>query len=79
MNKLIYKSAMGKIGGLEFPVVLWIMLTVAAISAQIFNDDLQNYYIYKGVFWHTVNQTNLYATYPLEHNVYHFGLYKSFG
>ena len=69
---------MGRIGRIEFPVVLWVTLAVAAIFAQVFNDDLQNYYIYKGVFWHTVRQTNLYATYPLEHNdVNHYGPFFS--
>jgi hypothetical protein len=46
--------------------ILWLIVTIIAVSPKFFRDDYNNYRIYKGVFWHILNQTNLYTEYPAE-------------
>lgn len=62
----------------KFPVFLWYALTVVAILAELFHRKVGNYMIFKGVFWHTVSQTNLYVEYPAEYlDVNHYGPFFS--
>jgi hypothetical protein len=62
----------------KFPVLLWYALTVVAILAELFHRKFRNYMIFKGVFWHTIEQTNLYNEYPSEYlDVNHYGPFFS--
>jgi Glycosyltransferase family 87 len=45
---------------------LWVLATFFAVIPKYFG-NFNNYKIYKGVFWHVVNQTPLYTEYPLEY------------
>lgn len=56
----------------RFLLFIWILLPVigALKASRIHN----NYRIFKGVFYHTIEQTNLYTSYPAEHHdVNHYG------
>lgn len=62
----------------EFPVFFWYTLTAIAIFAELFHYKVGNYMIFKGVFWHTITQTNLYTEYPSEYaDVNHYGPFFS--
>lgn len=63
---------------ISVPALLWILLTLIAVVAEILKHKLNNYYIFKGVFWHTLQQTNLYNAYPAEYSdVNHYGPFFS--
>jgi hypothetical protein len=77
-NILLASIPIGKGKKIKFPVLLWYGLTVIAILAELFHGKLRNYMIFKGVFWHTVKQTNLYSEYPSEYlDVNHYGPFFS--
>lgn len=51
---------------------LWILLPLVAAISKL--HSCNNFLIFRGVFWHTVNQTSLYATYPEEYfDMNHYG------
>lgn len=51
---------------------LWMLLAVAAAVAKL--HSCNNFLIFRGVFWHTIHQTSLYATYPEEYfDMNHYG------
>lgn len=51
---------------------LWTLLPIIATVFKLHRNN--NYLIFRGVFWHTVNQTSLYGTYPNEYfDVNHYG------
>lgn len=64
------------IGKYKVPVaaILWFVVgTIAAVS-KILHSPMNNYFIYQGVFHHSIHQTNLYAPYPAEYyDVNHYG------
>ncbi len=45
--------------------VLWVVATIIAVIPKYFRNH-NNYKIYKGVFFHLINQTSLYTEYPNE-------------
>lgn len=54
---------------------LWSMI---AIITAILENDSNNYSIFRGVFWHTIDQTSLYAEYPEEYfDTNHYGPFFS--
>jgi hypothetical protein len=54
-------------------------MAIAACIAELLHYTINNYYIFKGVFWHTIAQTNLYTEYPSEYfDVNHYGPFFSF-
>lgn len=59
---------------LSFAAVLWFLLAIVAITIQVLkgSSGIHNFLIFKGVFWHTLHQTNLYAQYQadLDYNLY---------
>jgi hypothetical protein len=62
----------------KLPVLLWFLLTVAAAGAELLHDTINNYYIFKGVFWHTLERSNLYVEYPSDYfDVNHYGPFFS--
>ncbi|MBO4801464.1 MAG: DUF2029 domain-containing protein [Bacteroidaceae bacterium] len=51
---------------------LWMILAVAAAVAKL--HSCNNFLIFRGVFWHTIQQTSLYAEYPAEYfDMNHYG------
>ena len=51
---------------------LWTLLPIIATVFKLHRNN--NYLIFRGVFWHTVNQTSLYGAYPDEYfDVNHYG------
>ena len=51
---------------------LWILLAVVAAVTKL--HSCNNFLIFRGVFWHTLNGTSLYATYPEEYfDMNHYG------
>lgn len=69
---------MWKDRSVKLPVLLWFSLAIAAVVAELFRNSINNYYIFKGVFWHTLAQTNLYTQYPQEYfDTNHYGPFFS--
>lgn len=55
-------------------VIVWFALAVIAVLLQLMRHSINNYLIFKQVFWHVIDQKNLYSPYPLEYNdVNHYG------
>lgn len=57
----------------KFISAIWIVIAVFSAIKQYSAGRLNNYLIFKNVFWHTINKTSLYAEYPteyLDHNHY---------
>jgi hypothetical protein len=58
--------------------VLWLLLSIIAVTAELARDSIGNYKIFQGVFWHTLHQTDLYALYPDEYqDSNHYGPFFS--
>jgi hypothetical protein len=61
---------------IPLPALLWFALALIAASLEMSRglDDINNFLIYKQVFWHTIHQQNLYIEYPNEHfDMNHYG------
>lgn len=59
--------------------ILWIIASVIAIIPKFLRDKYNNYLIYKGVFYHILNKTELYTEYPTEYfDKNHYGPIFSF-
>lgn len=57
---------------------LWIGLGVIAWLTKYFPEKYNNFLIFKNVFWHTIHQTPLFASYPEEYfDVNHYGPFFS--
>ena len=53
---------------------IWFLLTLVAVVLELLRHKYNNYLIYKGVFTHIVQQTNLYTAYPSEYfDTNHYG------
>ncbi len=54
---------------IRLPVILWFATTLIAVLLEISRgtQEINNFLIYKGVYEHTLQQINLYTTYPLEY------------
>ena len=59
--------------------ILWLWIALSVIAAVLkYNRTDNNYRIFRGVFWHTLQCTSLYAEYPLEYyDVNHYGPFFS--
>lgn len=45
-------------------MVLWVILALLGMT-KLHHDN--NFKVFRGVFWHTLHQTSLFAAYPQEH------------
>ena len=63
----------------RFITVLWFALALATIIQNVFiRGEYNNYLIFKGVFWHTIQQLPLYVPYPEEYfDMNHYGIFFS--
>ena len=59
--------------------IIWLWIALSVIAAVLkYNRTDNNYRIFRGVFWHTLQCTSLYAEYPLEYyDVNHYGPFFS--
>lgn len=57
----------------KYIAIIWIVIAIISAIKQFSIHSLNNYLIFKNVFWHTIHQTSLYTEYPAEyfdHNHY---------
>jgi hypothetical protein len=58
----------------KFILAIWIALPVLNWIINFPHDRHNNYKIFRAMFWHLVDQKNLYAAYPIEHgDFFHYG------
>lgn len=57
---------------LPFVYVVWFAFAIIAAGAELLHHSINNFIIFKYVFWHLVEQKNLYLYYPeyADHNLY---------
>ncbi len=61
-----------------FITIIWFSMAAIAVFLKFFRFDYNNYKIFKGVFWHTIDKLPLYEPYPAEYNdVNHYGVFFS--
>ena len=73
---LILKNIISGVNRTLFINVIWFLFPMLACIAEMSRGlgDVNNFLIYKQVFWHTIEQKHLYLSYPLEYNdVNHYG------
>ncbi|GET46383.1 glycosyltransferase family 87 protein [Capnocytophaga felis] len=60
----------------RFITILWFGLAFATVIQNVFiRGKYNNYLIFKGVFWHTIEKLSLYVEYPAEYfDVNHYGI-----
>jgi hypothetical protein len=57
--------------------LLWLLLTAITGFLKWKQNTINNYYIFEGVFFHTLKQVNLYSLYPAEYfDSNHYGLFS---
>ena len=64
----------------SLPGILWSVLAILGVLLKIKlgENKINNYLIFKNVFWHTLHQTNLYLEYPTEYfDANHYGPFFS--
>lgn len=65
----------------SYVFLLWFLLAAVAAVIQLTKipgGSINNYLIFKGVFWHAVSHQNLYALYPAEYgDINHYGPFFS--
>jgi Glycosyltransferase family 87 len=77
MNWLFKTIKIKKIA-IPVPVLIWFALAIFGFTAELLRHSINNYHIFKGVFWHSYEQVNLYAKYPNEYfDVNHYGPFFS--
>ena len=57
----------------KYIIGLWLLITLVSVIKQLAIDSFNNYKIFKGVYFHTINKLPLYNEYPAEyfdHNHY---------
>ena len=69
MRKFLFNSLSIYKWKIPFPVFLWMILAIAGALVEILRGtaSINNFLIFSGVFWHSVQQINLYAQYPTEY------------
>lgn len=74
MNFLLGSLRLPNKRSIGIPVLLWFALAFAAVLAETLRGSINNYLIFKQVFWHVVHQVNLYTDYPTEYqDTNHYG------
>ncbi len=74
MNKISAFFAKPTFSDKKFIATLWFTMTLVGSIKHIFSRNIDNnYIIFKYVFRHTVDQLNLYVSYPYYHDTNHYG------
>ena len=80
MNFFMSDLPLGK-KRVSFAAVFWFMLAIIAAVIQVSKKDglgINNYLIFKGVFWHAFHSMDLFAAYPAEYgDINHYGPFFS--
>jgi hypothetical protein len=59
--------------------IIWFALALIAALCEVWRSTINNYLIFEHVFWHSINQKNLYTAYPGEYDdTNHYGPFFSF-
>lgn len=77
--KFIFKEV--TVFGRKIPLVfiIWFVLALIAALSEVLRSSINNYLIFKYVFWHSIDQKDLYITYPNEYvDTNHYGPFFSF-
>jgi hypothetical protein len=78
VNRLLGSVRITKTKSVPVIAIGWFALAVFSFAVQLIKKSYNNYHIFKGSFWHAVQQTNLYAAYPNEYfDVSHYGPFFS--
>jgi len=76
---VIYKEVTVFKKRIPLVAIAWFALALIAVLAELGHDSINNYLIFKGVFWHTIEQQNLFTRYPAEYeDMNHYGPFFSF-
>jgi hypothetical protein len=71
---IIYKEVSVFRKKVPLVAIVWFALALIAVVAEILHDSINNYIIFKYVFWHVADQKHLYVEYPAEYfDVNHYG------
>jgi hypothetical protein len=74
MNVLLSRLRHNARQKMQLSAVLWFSLAVIAVLAELRRGSINNYLIFKNVYWHTLHERNLYAFYPNEYlDLNHYG------
>jgi hypothetical protein len=79
MQFLLKDIKLGK-WAIPLPAFLWFALATIAVTLEMSRGlaDINNFLIYKNVFWHSIHQQNLYLPYPQDHaDMNHYGPFFS--
>ncbi len=60
----------------KWPTIIWFAVGLLSVIAKLIQGkhQLNNFYIFKGIFWHSIAQSNLYVQYPAEYfDANHYG------
>lgn len=57
---------------IPFAFVIWFAFALIAVLAELFHHSINNFLIFKNVFWHVVDQKNLYQAYPNKYEDHNF-------
>lgn len=72
-NFLFNNIRLGANRKIPFAYIIWFAFAIIAVLAELLHHSINNYLIYKNVFWHLIQQKNLYLYYPdqyQDHNLY---------
>ena len=59
---------------IQFSTIIWFSLALTAVMLELQRGSINNYLIFKNVFWHTWRQENLYTHYPGQYDdLNHYG------
>ncbi len=71
---ILYKEVLFFKRKVPIVAIIWFSLAFIAVLAELFHDAINNYIIFKYVFWHVVEQKSLYDAYPSEYfDTNHYG------
>lgn len=75
---IIYKEVSLFRRRIPLVVIAWFALAFIAVLAELLHQSINNYLIFKGVFWHVAEQKHLYIQYPAEYeDSNHYGPFFS--
>lgn len=75
MKFLLRSISIGKYQ-ISIAALLWFVLSAVTVLSEVLRgrQSVNNFFVYEGVFQHTLRQVNLYAAYPAEHfDFNHYG------
>jgi len=71
--KLLYKEYTIFYRKVPLVAIIWFALAVFAVLAEVSRNSINNYLIFKYVFWHVVDQQPLFTAYPEYADTNHYG------